>query len=101
MCDHCTRAKAGIWGGIQAKCRGCRARLIARAQAMFRVMTGRGCTEEERKAARREVRDQIVRGLGVTFEEGKPLVMTWWRIDHPDIPEPLPSQPTEAQQHDA
>lgn len=75
-CDHCRRARAGLWGGYYSGCMSCRARLLARSLAAFDAL-GR---KDKRDA--RELREATARALdSIPYTEARELVLDWFNHD--------------------
>lgn len=76
-CEHCRRARAGVWGSYYTGCTSCRARLLARSLAASEALDpARGGDARELRAATARVLDMIPYG------EARELVLGWWKSDH-------------------
>lgn len=78
-CDHCTRARSGIWGGYLSTCSECIARALARSLHAFNALHPRGSQERE------PLREAIQRALpNIDYAAARRMVWQWWLHDHPD-----------------
>lgn len=78
-CEHCTRARAGIWCGYMANCSDCIARALARSLHAFNALHDRGTGDRD------ELRQAILRALpGIDYAAARRMVWQWWLHDHPD-----------------
>ena len=74
-CEHCTKARAGMWCGYAAKCTGCAARAAARCIVVFEAVRSRDASEM------RELLGRVLPGM--SYEEARAMVWDWWEVDHP------------------
>jgi|GEM_PF-1561612 len=76
-CDHCTRARAGIWCGYLSTCTECVARALARSLHAFNALHDRGTGDRD------ELRQAIQRALpGIDYATARRMVWAWWQHDH-------------------
>lgn len=75
-CEHCTRARAGIWCGYLSTCSECIARTLARSLHAFNALHDRGTGDRD------ELRQAILRALpGIDYAEACRMVRGWWKAD--------------------
>ena len=78
-CDHCDRARAGIWCGYASSCDECVGRALARSLHAFNALHPRGSRDRE------PLREAIQRALpGIDYATARRMVWQWWLHDHPD-----------------
>jgi hypothetical protein len=83
-CDHCTRARAGVWHGqYDAACEGCCARSLARSLAGFNALHAHGSGDKM------ALQDLIVRNLPkLPYADARRSVWEWWLSDRSQLAPP-------------
>lgn len=75
VCEHCTKARDGVWCGYHARCIGCAARAAARCFVTFDAVRTRNADG---------MRDLLGRVLpSMPYQTARALVLGWWAVDHP------------------